>query len=66
MKSLNELTTTCTAARSWRDLVEMMDGGYAPTLRPHPGKSRAQKAWNAAVVELANRIEALGWKVFRG
>lgn len=64
--SLNHLTLAVTAFNSWNALVAAMDGGYVPTLRPYSGRSKAQKEWNEKVVALADKIEELGWKVYRG
>ncbi len=64
--SLNHLTLAVTAFNSWNALVAAMDGGYVPTLRPYSGRSKAQKEWNSKVVQLADKIEERGWKVYRG
>lgn len=54
--SLNDLTRKVTSFASWYEFAEAMHGGYVPTL------SRADRH----VEELADRIEALGFKVWRG
>lgn len=64
--SLNHLTQAVTAFATWTELAKAMNGGYVPTLRPQPGRSKAQAVRNAMVAELADRLEALGWKVWRG
>lgn len=64
--SLTELTQAVTAFGTWNELAAAMDNGYTPTLRVLPGRSKAQAARNAMVVELADRLEILGWKVWRG
>jgi len=63
-RSLQDLTTTVTAFQTWVQFAEAMDGGYVPTLRAQPGRSKAQKSWNEACVELANRLRGLGYQVF--
>lgn len=66
-RRLDQLTQICTAFPCWYEFAEAMtNNGYVPTLRPHPGRAKGQKAWNEAVVELANRIEAIGFRVYRG
>lgn len=70
--TLDELTKGVTACGSWYDFSEAMTSGYTPTLVAHSlvglrGKRREQQmAWNACVEELANRLEKLGYKVWRG
>jgi hypothetical protein len=64
--SLQTLTTACTAFSTWTQFAAAMDAGYVPTLRPYTGRSKAQREWNAKVVQLADKLEALGWKVYRG
>lgn len=64
--SLHYLTTQVTAFNTWPELAEAMSNGYTPTLRPQPGRSKAQVARNAMTAELADRLESLGWNVWRG
>jgi hypothetical protein len=64
--SLNDLTTQVTACQTWNNFAENMHNGYVPTLRPHAGRSKATKHYNEMVEELANRLEAMGFKVWRG
>lgn len=66
VRSLNTLTKMVMAFDSWTEFEQKMSDGYCPSLYPHPGRSKAQKEWNRAVVELADRLEAMGYKVFRG
>lgn len=40
--------------------------GYVPTLRPHAGRDRFTREYNATVDELANHLELLGHRVWRG
>ena len=64
---LNQLTAKCTAFPSWEEFeAAMTRNGYVPTLRPHAGKSKAQREWNNAVVRLADEVERRGFRVFRG
>lgn len=63
--SLNDLCKQLTAD-TWAELAAKMDGGYVPTLRPQAGSSRRVQRLNALRAELADRIEALGWPVYRG
>lgn len=64
--TLNDLTTQLTAFPTWIAFAEAMDNGYTPTLQPQPGKSRRTAERNAKIKELADRLESLGWKVWRG
>lgn len=64
--SLNYLATELTSFRSWEELAEKMDNGYCPTLRPERGRSQRTQKRNAMIAELADRLESLGWPVFRG
>lgn len=63
--SLNELSLKVTGT-VWNTLASNMEGGYVPTLRPHIGRDKATKAYNAAVEELAYKLEELGYRVWRG
>lgn len=66
--SLNELTQELTAFNSFSEFAEKMDGGYIPTLMTRKARrtdTRIQ-ARNELITELADRLEALGWKVWRG
>ena len=40
--------------------------GYVPTLRPHSGRSIKTRKYNAIVQELADCLELLGHRVWRG
>lgn len=63
----NELVRELTAFRSWSEmLTAMVEHGYVPTLRPERSRSRAARARNELVAELADRIEGLGYRVYRG
>lgn len=64
-KTLNELVKTVTGG-SWVQLAQQMDGGYVPTLAELPAKSAREKRKNEAIRELADRLEARGWTVWRG
>ena len=67
MKTLHELTLEVTAFLSWPEFAEAMDKGYVPTLRTeHPSPEPEDAEFNQSVSELANRLEQLGWSVFRG
>lgn len=66
MSTLQNLTTTCTAFSTWTEFASAMNGGYIPTLQTITGRSKAAKARNAAVVELADRLQGLGYNVWRG
>ena len=62
--TLNDLTRQVTAFRTWPEFAEAMHGGYVPTLMTTRGPG--SKKFNAAVAELAYRLEELGFRVFRG
>lgn len=66
--SLNQLTAELTAFRTFAQLAEAMDRGYTPTLQVVKCRKnqRRQIERNELVQELADRLEALGWKVWRG
>lgn len=64
MKSLTQLTQAVTAFGCFADLAAAMDGGYIPTLQTAPGKRHVRR--NEMVSELADRLESLGWQVWRG
>jgi hypothetical protein len=67
IRSLNELTIECTAFESWKQFeAAMSNNHYVPSLYPHSGRGKAQKAWNELVTELADRLEAMGYRVYRG
>jgi hypothetical protein len=40
--------------------------GYVPTLRTHSGRDRFTRRYNATVAELADHLELIGHKVWRG
>lgn len=63
--SLNELSLKVTGD-VWNSLAAKMDGGYVPTLQPHRGRDKATRSYNAAVAELAYKLEELGYRVWRG
>lgn len=63
--SLNELSLKVTGT-VWNTLAANLEGGYVPTLRPHVGRDKATKAYNAAVAELAYKLEEMGYRVWRG
>ena len=63
--SLNELSLKVTGT-VWNSLAASLDSGYVPTLRPHVGRDKATKSYNAAVAELAYKLEDLGYRVYRG
>jgi len=65
-EELNSLTAKTTAFPTFAEFEKAMVGGYVPTLRPHAGKSKAQREWNNAVVRLAEEVERRGFRVFRG
>lgn len=54
--TLTQLVKKATACRTFAELAELMDNGYVPTL------TRSDEATQ----ELANRLEALGYAVWRG
>lgn len=66
--SLNELTTKVTAFNSFADLAAAMDRGYTPTLQTQKCRRNQRRVIerNELITELADRLEALGWKVWRG
>lgn len=64
--SLNELTTEVTAFPSFEKFAEAMDAGYIPSLTQGRGRSKATAKRNQLVAELADRLESLGWNVWRG
>lgn len=66
--SLNELTTELTAFPSFAVFAEKMDAGYIPTLQTQPARKNQRRIIerNELVTELADRLESLGWKVWRG
>jgi hypothetical protein len=66
--SLNQLTAELTAFRTFADLADAMDRGYTPTLQAAPARKNQRRVIerNQKVAELADRLEALGWKVWRG
>lgn len=64
--TLTELVRELTAFRSWPAMQAAMVAGYVPTLQQHQGRSRATRARNELVAELADRIEAAGYRVYRG
>lgn len=66
--SLNELTTELTAFSSFAQFTEAMDRGYLPTLQTRPARKTDTRiqARNELITELADRLESLGWKVWRG
>lgn len=63
-KSLQTLTTTVTAFRSWLQFAESMEAGYCPTLRTFPGRSKSTQAQNDATLELRTRLVQMGYRVF--
>lgn len=63
--SLSQLSLTV-CGTVWNTLASQLETGYVPTLRPHVGKDKATKAYNAAVAELAYKLEELGYRVWRG
>lgn len=63
--SLNELSLKVTGT-VWNTFAENMNNGYVPTLRPHVGRDKGTKDYNAAVAELAFKLEELGYRVYRG
>ena len=63
--SLNELSLKVTGT-VWNTFAAQMETGYTPTLRPHVGRDKGTKAYNAAVAELAFKLEEMGYKVYRG
>lgn len=63
---LNSLVLKTTAFQSFEAMEQAMKAGYVPTLRPHAGKSKAQREWNNSVVLLADELVRRGFKVFRG
>lgn len=63
--SLNALTQQVTGG-TWVRLAEQMDGGYVPTLAELPARTAREKRRNQAIRELADRLEARGWTVWRG
>jgi hypothetical protein len=63
---LDELTSKVTAFNCWGEFVQAMINGYTPTLRPSKSRSKAEKAHNALIEELAQTCEAWGFKVWRG
>jgi hypothetical protein len=66
-RSLNQLTIECTAFQTWKDFERAMsDNHYVPSLYPHTGRGKAQKEWNEMVTELADRLESMGYSVYRG
>jgi hypothetical protein len=64
--SLNDLTKEVTAFPTFAKFAEAMDAGYTPTLQQLPGRGKSAAERNAKIAELADRIESLGWKVWRG
>lgn len=66
--SLNQLTAEVTAFQTFADLAAAMDRGYTPTLQTQPARRNQRRVIerNEKVTELADRLEALGWKVWRG
>lgn len=66
--SLNELTAELTAFRTFAQFAEAMDRGYTPTLMAQKCRKNQRKIIerNERINELADRLEALGWKVWRG
>lgn len=66
--SLNELTTELTAFQSWTEFAAAMDRGYTPTLQAQPCRKNQRRVIerNERIAELADRLESLGWKVWRG
>ncbi len=63
--SLNELSLKV-CGTVWGTLATQLESGYVPTLRPHVGRDKATKSYNAAVAELAYKLEELGYRVWRG
>ena len=65
--SLNDLTIAVTAFRSWNEFAEKLNNGYTPTLMENKlSTTKREQARNELVRELADRLESLGWKVWRG
>jgi hypothetical protein len=64
--SMDTLVKECTAMRSWEEYAECLHQGYLPTLVPHLGDEPSQIEWNYKVVHLADRLEELGFRVWRG
>lgn len=63
-QSLTELTKQVTAFPTFAKLAEAMDGGYVPSMLTAAGKRNAAR--NEMVTELADRLEGLGYRVWRG
>lgn len=66
--SLTDLTNQVTAFKTFAELATAMDNGYTPTLQVQPARKNQRRVIerNELVTELADRLEALGWKVWRG
>jgi len=59
------LVLSVTAFHSYADLTAAMDRGYVPTLTTVRSRLRYQQQRNAMVSELADRLEADGYRVIR-
>ena len=65
-RSLTELTREVTAFPTFASLAEAMDAGYTPSLLTSKSRSKSAKEKNGMVTELADRLEAMGYQVWRG
>lgn len=71
IEKLDKLTQAVTAFKNWAEFEAAMIGdgtrqGYSPTLRPHGGRTNADRAFDRKIRELAAEVAARGFLVFVG